>query len=252
MNKTKNIGWLIAAGLLGAALVAPSAAFAIDGSNEKEGGIAWNDPDFQGSEEECDGADLQPGQVLWHFVQTKVADEVASGNLWVTVTAVQGEVGPVASYKKAGKVLHWAVISPETTLLEWRSDVGGDGNLNLSHICYGGPEEESESPSEEVSESPSEEVSESPSEEVSESPSEEVSESPSEEVSESPSEEVSEDPSGSVEEVTGTPEEEVTPPSTDTIGAGNTASSSGLQMVLLGLAALVATALIVTPSRKRR
>jgi len=223
MNKTKNIGWLIAAGLLGAALIAPSAAFAIDGSNEKDGGIAWNDPDFQGSAEDCEGADLAPGEVLWHFVQTNVADEVASGNLWVTVTAVQGEVGPVASYKKSGKVLHWAVISPETTLLEWRSDVGGDGNLNLSHICYGGPEEESESPSEEVSESPSGSV-----------------------------EEFTEEPSGSVEEVTGTPEEEVTPPSTDTIGAGNTASSSGLQLVLLGLAALVATALIVTPSRKRR
>ncbi len=145
---------------------------------------------------------------------------------------------PVASYKKAGKVLHWAVISPETTLLEWRSDVGGDGNLNLSHICYGGPEEESESPSEEVSESPSEEVSESPSEEVSESPSGSV-------------EEFSEEPSGSVEEVTGTPEEEKTPPQTDAIGAGSTPTSDSWQLVLLALAAVLATALIVTPSGRK-
>ena len=160
MNKTTHrIGWLIAAGLLAAALVAPSAAFAIDGSNEKEGGIAWNDPGFQGTGDDCKDAGLEPGEVLWHFVQTSVADEVASGNLWVTVTAAPDELGPIASYKKSGGVLHWAVISGETTLLEWRSDVAGTGNLNLSHICYGGPEEESESPSDEVeSESPSAEI----------------------------------------------------------------------------------------------
>ena len=245
-TKTRNIGWLIAAGLLAAALVAPSAAFAIDGSNEKEGGIAWNDPGFQGTGDDCKDAGLEPGEVLWHFVQTSVADEVASGNLWVTVTAAPDELGPIASYKKSGGVLHWAVISGETTLLEWRSDVAGTGNLNLSHICYGGPEEESESPSDEVeSESPSDTVeSESPSDAVE---SEVVSEEPSGSV-----EEVSGEPSGSVEEVSGTPEEEdKTPPSTDSIGAGSTPTSDSWQLILLALSAVLATALIVTPSSRK-
>ena len=60
-QKSRSIGWLIAAGLLGAALIAPSAAFAIDGSNEKEDGIAWNDPEFQGSAEDCEDAGPRAG-----------------------------------------------------------------------------------------------------------------------------------------------------------------------------------------------
>jgi hypothetical protein len=243
-NKTRNIGWLIAAGLLAAALVAPSAVFAIDGSNEKDGGIAWNDPEFL--KEDCE-EELGPGEVLWHFVQNQLPEGITSGLLSITATVGGNPVAinDIPNSPSPANVLHWYVPTPEAILLTFTSNVGGDGNLVLGHICYGGPEEESESPSDVVeSESPSDVVE---------------SEEPSGSVdveTEEPSGSVdveTEEPSGSVEEVTGTPEEEKTPPQTDTIGApANTASNSGLQMILLGLAALVATALIVTPSHKRR
>jgi hypothetical protein len=52
-------------------------------------------------------------------------------------------------------------------------------------------------------------------------------------------------------EETGTPEEEKTPPQTDTIGSGSTPTSGGWQLVLLALAAILATALIVTPAGRK-
>ena len=58
------------------------------------------------------------------------------------------------------------------------------------------------------------------------------------------------DPSGSVDAETGTPE--ITPPPTDIAGNSNTPSGGAWQLILIGLAALMATALIVTPSPKRR
>ena len=62
-----------------------------------------------------------------------------------------------------------------------------------------------------------------------------------------------ETPVGSVDAETGTPNEDVTPPSTDTLTPTNTPSSDGWQLVLLALAAMLATALILTPaSRKAR
>ena len=62
-----------------------------------------------------------------------------------------------------------------------------------------------------------------------------------------------ETPVGSVDAETGTPNEDVTPPSTDTLTPTNTPSSDGWQLVLLALAAMLSTALILTPaSRKAR
>ena len=58
-------------------------------------------------------------------------------------------------------------------------------------------------------------------------------------------------PSGKVDAETGTPDEGVTPPATDTIGAHGTASNDGWQLVLVALAALIATVLILTPSSRK-
>ncbi|MEO5964997.1 MAG: hypothetical protein ABIR11_05985 [Candidatus Limnocylindrales bacterium] len=220
MNKTRKLGWIATATLLGAALLAPSIVTANTG-HQSGSDIAWNDPDFQGSDEDCANADLAPGEVLWHFVQTQVADGITSGKLSGTIT--EGAFGPIASYKKSGGVLHWQVITGQTTLLTFMSDVTSDGNLNLSHICVG-PELESESPSASL---PVE------------------TESPSASM---PVE--TESPSGSVEAETGTPQ--VTPPSTDSVSGDSSSTGTGLQLLLLGLGALTATALVVKPSRKRR
>ena len=59
-------------------------------------------------------------------------------------------------------------------------------------------------------------------------------------------------PEGSVEAATGTPKEDVTPPSTDALTpANNTPSNDGWQLVLIALAALLATALILTPASRK-
>ena len=59
-------------------------------------------------------------------------------------------------------------------------------------------------------------------------------------------------PEGSVEAATGTPKEDVTPPSTDTLTpAGSTPSNDGWQLVLIALAALLATALVLTPATRK-
>ena len=51
MNMTRKAGWLATATLLGAALIAPSAALAIEGHQTFP--IAWNAAAYQGSDEEC-------------------------------------------------------------------------------------------------------------------------------------------------------------------------------------------------------
>jgi hypothetical protein len=241
--------------MLVAATLAP-AAHAVTGTNlHQTPPIAWNDQSFQGSADDCKDADLDAGQVLWHFVL--VQTDADSGTLSATFDTAGAVSTP--SYKNTGGVLHFAVITGHDTLLGASTDAVG-GLLNLSHIC-GGPEEQpSESPSEEPSESASEEPSESASEEPSESPSEEASESPSE----SPSEEASENPSGSelpaegsqppsggVEGAVGTPA--VTPPSTDTLSETNTAASSdGWRIVLVGLATILMAVLLFTQPRQAR
>jgi hypothetical protein len=58
-------------------------------------------------------------------------------------------------------------------------------------------------------------------------------------------------PSGKVDAATGTPHEGVTPPATDTLTASGTASNDGWQLVLVALAALLATVLILTPSSRK-
>ena len=59
-------------------------------------------------------------------------------------------------------------------------------------------------------------------------------------------------PKGSVEAATGTPNEDVTPPSTDTLTpTNNTPSNDGWQLVLIALAALIASALVLTPASRK-
>jgi hypothetical protein len=243
MNTTRKAGWLATATLLGAALIAPSAALAITGHQDFP--IAWNASGFD--DEECAEIKLAPGQVYWHFVQTQTdVTDPADALLNIDIAGTDSDVVGLAAYKVAGGVVHWEATTPQITLDGISSNIDGDGNLNISHICVG-PEEESASPSDEVqSEAPSDEVQ-------SEAPSDEVqSEAPSDEVqSEAPS--PPDGPKGSVDAETGTPE--VTPPSTDSIAGGGTTSSpssNGWQLILVGLAVLTATALIVTPSGKRR
>ena len=260
MNKIRLAGWLAVGGLLGAALLAPSAALATD-LHASQQGTAWNDQGFQGSAGDCDGLKLGPGDVVWHFVLT--SPEGDSGHLTATFDKA-GDV-TVENADSPAAVLHFYVWTGHDTLLDAETtDV--DGNLlNLSHICAG-KEVESESVPVETESHP---VETQPAEShpvETESVPVETETAPVEtatvpvETESIPAVTPCADctpathgvPEGSVEAATGTPKEDVTPPSTDALTpANNTPSNDGWQLVLIALAALLATALILTPASRK-
>ena len=268
MNKIRLAGWLAVGGLLGAALLAPSAALATD-LHASQQGTAWNDPQFQGSAEDCDGLKLGPGDVVWHFVLT--SPDADSGHLTATFDKA-GDV-TVENADSPAAVLHFYVWTGHDTLLDAETtDVDGD-LLNLSHICAG-KEVESESVPVETESVPVETESvpvetESVPVETATVPVE--TESVPVETASVPVETATVPvdtatptecadctpathgvPEGSVEAATGTPKEDVTPPSTDALTpANNTPSNDGWQLVLIALAALLATALILTPASRK-
>ena len=243
MNKIRLAGWLAVGGLLGAALLAPSAALATD-LHDSQQGTAWNDPQFQGSARQCDGLELGPGDVVWHFVLT--SPDADSGHL--TATFDKAGAKTVENADSPADVLHFYVWTGHDTLLDAETtDV--DGNLlNLSHICAG-KEVESESVPVETASVPVETES-VPVE--TESVPVETESVPVETASVPVATGSHSVPKGSVEAATGTPKEDVTPPSTDTLTpAGSTPSNDGWQLVLIALAALLATALVLTPATRK-
>ena len=165
--------------------------------------ISWDDPNFQGTADECKDANLEPGEVLWHFVHTMTD----GGDLASQLDAEFDSDGPrtAAGYSNGNgsAQVMYDIITGEDSLLSASDDIentADGGLLNLSHICFGGEEQSVE---ESVSESVDESVSESVEESVSESVDESVAESVEQSVAES------EEASGeqSVEAGTGTPEE---------------------------------------------
>jgi hypothetical protein len=131
MNKMRAA---IAAILL-VALAAPS-ALAIEGHQETPLNYADFLVDAETCEEDLGLEELEAGKIYWHFVQTQVPDGTTSGTL-----TINGAVN-VESYKLSGKTLHWYAITPDsfTEIDSLSSNVGGDGQLNLSHTCYVEPE----------------------------------------------------------------------------------------------------------------
>jgi len=122
--------------------------------------ISWDDPAFQGNADECEGADLDPGQVLWHFVHTGTD----SGDLPSKLTAEFDSAGVLEAdgYVNGNSIVQYTIITGEDSLLSASDDIQNDGLLNLSHICSGGEEQsvaESASEEESVAESASGEQS---------------------------------------------------------------------------------------------
>ena len=124
--------------------------------------ISWDDPAFQGDEGECGDANLDPGQVLWHFVHTKTD----SGDLPSKLTAEFDSAGVLEAdgYVNGNSIVMYNIITGEDSLLSASDDIQNDGLLNLSHICSGGEEQsvaESASEEESVAESVEQSVGES-------------------------------------------------------------------------------------------
>jgi len=101
--------------------------------------ISADDPAFQGTDEDCSGLDLQPGQVLWHFVHTGTS----SSDLPSTLTATFQDAGTVTvdGYVNGSSIVMYDIttVTGTDTLLSASDTITNDGLLNLSHICQGGP-----------------------------------------------------------------------------------------------------------------
>jgi hypothetical protein len=139
MRKIKGAGWLIMAGLLATALVAPAAVFAADLKDVHQN-TPWN---AEGFEDECD-VELEPGEVLWHFIQNQV-EGAESGT--ITAEFASGTVVQ-ANDTSSSTNLHFTLITGRTTLIDASTDVAA-GNLVLSHICVG-PDEATPTPEQSV------------------------------------------------------------------------------------------------------
>ena len=118
---------------LGMTLLLSAPAFAVEIGNDLP--IPSDSAEFQGSEEECAEADVESGQVLWHFIinNSSTDDQTLTVTFQNAGTITQGPDKVVDAF-----VLHYNFItgSPDTLLSAVSS---GDGNLRLSHICDGGP-----------------------------------------------------------------------------------------------------------------
>ena len=183
--------------------------------------ISWDDPNFQGTADECKDANLDPGEVLWHFVHTMTD----GGDLASQLDAEFDSDGPrtAAGYSNGNgsAQVMYDIITGEDSLLSASDDIentADGGLLNLSHICFGGEEESvPESAEQSVEGSVEESVPGSVEESVPESAEQSVEGSTEQSVGES------EEASGeqSVEAGTGTPEEST--PDGSFFGAGSSA-----------------------------
>ena len=283
--KFRLAGWLAVGGLLAAALIAPASVAATD-LHAAHQNTSWNAQGFQSNDCETTPG---PGQVVWHFVLTSPDGD--SGHLTATfqnagVKTVANLDKPSTTLHFEIVTGHDTLLDAETTDVD-----GGNLNLShicvgtdresqsapvetQSHPVEtpsqpvwtaSAPVETASIPAKETASVPAEETATVPAEETASVPAEETASVPAEETASVPAEETASvvinpqcpscppdaSPSGKVDAETGTPDEGVTPPATDTIGAHGTASNDGWQLVLVALAALIATVLIITPSSRK-
>ena len=140
MNKIRLAGWLAVGGLLGAALLAPVGSPRHRPPRVPAGDRLRTTRSSRAAPRQCDGLELGPGDVVWHFVLT--SPDADSGHL--TATFDKAGAKTVANGDSPADVLHFYVWTGHDTLLDAETtDVDGN-NLVLSHICAG-KEVESES-----------------------------------------------------------------------------------------------------------
>jgi hypothetical protein len=119
---------------LGMTLLLSAPAFAVEITQDLP--ISSDSAEFQGSETECAEADVEAGQVLWHFIinQSSTDDQTITLTFENAGTATYSPDKVVDTF-----VLHYDVITGSPDTLLSASSSGNDGIFNLSHICDGGP-----------------------------------------------------------------------------------------------------------------
>ena len=133
----RRLAALLAA--LGMTLLLSAPALAVEIGQDLP--ISSDSAEFQGSEAECAEADVESGQVLWHFIinQSTSTDQTLTVTFQNAGTFTEGPDQVSPDNETAGQwTLHYNFItgSPDTLL---SASSSGDGNLRLSHICDGGP-----------------------------------------------------------------------------------------------------------------
>jgi hypothetical protein len=128
----RRLAALLAA--LGMTLLLSAPAFAVEIGNDLP--ITSGDAEFQGSEAECEEADAQPGQVVWHFIinQSSTDDQTVTATFQNAGTITQSPDKVVDTF-----VLHYDFTTGSPDTLLSASSSGSTGILVLSHICDGGP-----------------------------------------------------------------------------------------------------------------
>jgi hypothetical protein len=105
--------------------------------------ISSDNAGFQGTEEECAGLNLQPGQVLWHFIHVGTDGSDLSSTL--SATFAEDGLRTASGYSNGGGTapVMYDIITPTADTFVTGSDTLTTNpqteHLNLSHICNGGP-----------------------------------------------------------------------------------------------------------------
>jgi hypothetical protein len=257
----RTAGWLAVAGLLGAALITPGAALATANYATVDGHQAFspeaNHADYWGKH--CDKYVI-PEDV-------KYDDYVISQNYdLIVVKAGSGEfANTIFSNVKGGQTV-WADTNGNN-----KFDAGGqDGDKNISHIIYCGPDEttatETSTTTDETTNETStttddtstttDETTSTTTDETTSTTTDDTTSTTTDDTSTTTTfsgETTSTTSTGSVSAETGT-KGDPTPPSTDTSGISSTSTTTGggWQLLLVALSGLLAAALLLTPAAARK
>lgn len=103
--------------------------------------ISWDDPAFQGTADECANANLDPGEVLWHFVHTGTDGNNLAATLDATFTDAGAKQADGYSNGGGNAIVMYDIFTGKDTLESASDSISDDNLLNLSHICVGGEEQ---------------------------------------------------------------------------------------------------------------
>jgi hypothetical protein len=128
----RRLAAIIAALTLTMLVAAPAFANNLaNGSN-----VPSNSSAYPPGPNDCIG--VQPGTVLWHFVHTKTGTADLLGAT-LTATFQNSASQTVNGYQNGNSEVMYDVTTGPDTLVTASDTIVNDGNLNLSHICDGGP-----------------------------------------------------------------------------------------------------------------
>ncbi len=260
MNKRSRIWALLGASVLTLGVV--SIALAVDLKESQQGiTITWdeegnpsavdsNGDPFEINGTDCEGVDLEEGEIAIHFVQSPT--EADSGTLDVDFDGA-ADVSGLASSGGQGAQVDWDVLvtatADEVVIVSATSSIA-DGELKISHICVGeNPPDETAPPSFEQSQGGETDT---PTDTPTATPTDTPTEAPTFEQSQGGQTDAPTD-EPSFEQSQGGETEAPSEPDTTAIGNGGPstpADSAWLLVVALGV--LLASVVVLTPARAKR